>query len=223
MIYLTKDKKKSVTGLIVGVLWLFFIFLAVIFFVFFKDSIIENKEKNKNQNSTLSEEGTDEKYHSDYSYQTNSDLEINALIADYFEALVNADGEKLKTLVTAPEEYDNMEVYEQKARVINGYTNITCYVMDGYREGEALVYTTMNLSIAGIASKPLDINCMYLVKTDTGYLIDNGVLDSETMEYINQQTSSPDIQELYRNVKENIEECIANDKDFAEFYNKINN
>ena len=67
----------------------------------------------------------------------------------------------------------------------------------------------------------MNISQFYIVKTAEGYKINNSTLDSATTAYISEVSASDDIQELYRNVKTNIDSCLQSDPTFAEFYNKI--
>ncbi|MBR3600389.1 MAG: hypothetical protein IKL53_11015, partial [Lachnospiraceae bacterium] len=65
------------------------------------------------------------------------------------------------------------------------------------------------------------ISQFYIVKTAEGYKINNGVLDEATTNHIAEVSASADVQELYRNVKANIDECLAKDPTFVEFYNTV--
>ena len=170
---------------------------------------------------TTDEPVIDESFKTIYSYETNANIDINALMADYYDALVKGDKDKLKDIVTEPDAFGDMVLYETKSQVISEYSNITCYTIPGLKENEILVFTTSNLNITGVTSKPLDIQRFYVVDTGSGYKINNGVLSQETIDYINLQTGSPDVQALYKSVQENINQCLAEDTTFADFMNKI--
>ena len=162
-----------------------------------------------------------EQYETKYSYQTNANLDINSLMIEYYAALAVCDKNKLVTLVTDPSVYDDMTPYEQKSQIITHYSNINCYTVPGNTEDSTVLYVTCNINIAGVTSAPMNISHFYIVKTAEGYKINNGPLDEATTAYINEVSASADVQELYKNVKTNIDECLLADPTFAEFYNTI--
>lgn len=222
------EEQKSAAGLILGLCWLILFLLVLIFIFVYKDKLKETffDKDNKSQtevNSDANQDAvTDEEYHTIFSYQTNSNMEINALFNDYYLGLTTCNADLLKSLVTNPSVYDDMSVIEQKSKLITNYFNIVCYTLPGYTDNATIVYTVANISIAGVQSTPLDINQFYVVNDGSKYLIENGVLDENTINYIDSQNKNPDIQQLYQDVKNNIDYCILNDSAFANFYNQIN-
>lgn len=211
-------EKKGVSGLLLFLGWMIFVLLAVVFyFYFFSDLDLKmfNKDKATQTDATQEEPAG-------FSYETNANLDINSLIIEYYAALAVCDQNKLKSVVTDPSQFDDMTVYQQRSAVIKAYSNVNCYTMPGYTEDATLVYVTSNLSLANITSVPLNINRFYVLNTADGYKIDNSALSQEVTNYIEKQSQSNDIQNLYRAVQDNVNSCIANDSAFAEFYNTIN-
>ena len=211
-------EKKGVSGLLLFLGWMIFVLLAVVFyFYFFSDLDLKmfNKDKATQTDATQEEPAG-------FSYETNANLDINSLIIEYYAALAVCDQNKLKSVVTDPSQFDDMTVYQQRSAVIKAYSNVNCYTMPGYTEDATLVYVTSNLSLANITSVPLNINRFYVLNTADGYKIDNSALSQEVTNYIETQSQSNDIQNLYRAVQDNVNSCIANDSAFAEFYNTIN-
>ena len=220
-----KSKKKIAFWII---LWILLFSAGVCAFLYFKtdllDGLFEKKDKTPSSTTeiaTADEPVVDESFKTIYSYETNANIDINALMADYYDALVRGDKDKLKDIVTEPDAFGDMVLYETKSQVISEYSNITCYTIPGLNENEILVFTTSNLNITGVTSKPLDIQRFYVVDTGNGYKINNGVLSQETIDYINLQTGSPDVQALYKSVQDNINQCLSEDTTFADFMNKI--
>ena len=210
-------EKKGVAGLLLFLGWMIFVLLAVVFyFYFFSDLDLKmfNKDKATQTDATQEEPAG-------FSYETNANLDINSLIIEYYAALAVCDQNKLKSVVTDPSQFDDMTVYQQRSAVIKAYSNVNCYTMPGYTEDATLVYVTSTLSLANITSVPLNINRFYVLKTADGYKIDNSALSQEVTNYIETQSQSNDIQNLYRAVQDNVNSCIANDSAFAEFYNTI--
>ena len=210
-----KKGKKKIAGLMLFLGWMIFILLAVVFyFYFFSD--LDLRMFNKDKATQTDAQQTNQ---TGFSYETNANLDINSLIIEYYAALAVCDQDK--TYVTDPSQFDDMTVYQQRSAVIKAYSNVNCYTMPGYTEDATLVYVTSNLSMANITSVPLNINQFYVVKTADGYKIDNSAHSQEVTNYIETQSQSTDIQNLYKAVQDNVNSCIANDAAFAEFYNTI--
>ncbi len=219
-----KTKDSGVAGLLLLFGWLVFLLLVLVFYFYFMDKIDFNELLGKETTEQTTEgpvSDDPEQFETKYSYQTNANLDINSLMIEYYAALAVCDKNKLVTLVTEPGVYDDMTPYEQKSQIITHYSNINCYTVPGKTEDSTVLYVTCNINIAGVESAPMNISQFYIVKTADGYKINNGALDSDTVAYISEVSSSDDIQELYRNVKANIDGCLAQDPTFAEFYNKI--
>lgn len=219
-----KNKDSGVAGLLLLFGWLVFLLLVLVFYFYFMDKIDFNELLGR-ETTTETVEGpisdNPQQYETKYSYQTNANLDINSLMIEYYAALAVCDQTKLVTLVTDPSVYDDMTPYEQKSQIITHYSNINCYTVEGNTADTTILYVTCNINIAGVESAPMNISQFYIVKTSEGYKINNGPLDSATTDYIKEVSSSADIQELYRNVKANIDSCLQSDPTFAEFYSKI--
>ncbi|MBE5952930.1 MAG: hypothetical protein E7257_02075 [Lachnospiraceae bacterium] len=218
-----KNKNSGIAGLLLLFGWLVFLLLVLVFYFYFMDKIDFNELLGRETTATTEGPVSDnpEQFETKYSYQTNANLDINSLMIEYYAALAVCDKNKLVTLVTNPSVYDDMTPYEQKSQIITHYSNINCYTVIGDAPDTTVLYVTCNINIAGVDSAPMNISQFYIVKTADGYKINNGQLDASTVSYIQQVGQSEDIQELYRNVKANIDSCLASDPTFADFYNKI--
>jgi hypothetical protein len=155
-------------------------------------------------------------------YEENSIADINRLFHDYYQAMVDCNQETLKASVTDSSIYDDMTATMQKAMFYVGYDNINCYTVPGASAQEYIVYVMCNLTIAGVNSKPLDISSYYVVKTEDGYKIDNGVHNVAVTELMSETNADESIQALYQLVMEDTNYCIENDQTFADFYSEIN-
>lgn len=195
---------KKLKKLLIGG-WICFIALAAVFFLFFF------------RNLPIAGNG----YSSKYTYETNANLDINALVSSYFSALAACDQASLKNSVTDPSEFDDMTNYQRKAELITGYRNIDCYTVKGYTEGATLVYVVFNPTMSGVNSSPKDIVYFYVVEQNGNYLIDNQELSPEVTDYIASVTEGKDIQELYQMVKEDEDRCLNEDPTYYEFIQKI--
>ncbi|MDD6327583.1 MAG: hypothetical protein Q4D54_08305 [Eubacteriales bacterium] len=222
-----KSKKNGIMGLVLLFFWLMFILFTLIFYFYYWDELPFNKKSSDKAKTTVSvTEGELSEdmslYDTVYKYETNSNPDINALMADYYSALASKDQALLKTLVMDPSEYNDMTDVLAKAAVVTNYSNINCYTLPGVTEDATIVYTVCNITILNVESKPLDIRCYYVRQTDNGYLIDNRPYDESVTEYLNERDAEADIQALYQTVQDNINKCLADDESFVSFYNRVN-
>ena len=156
------------------------------------------------------------------SYKKSDVSEINDLVSKYLTAKVACDQATLQSLVTDPTEFDDMSVLESSAKYLKGFEDTTCYLADGYAEGEYVVVELSYMDIADVESKPLDIVTFYIIKDKDGsYKIDNGELSNAQLSYLNSFKASKDIQDIYVHVKENTEYLLDTDKTFRAFYDLI--
>ena len=158
-----------------------------------------------------------------FSYQTNANQDINALIITYLNALASSDQDILKACVTKPDVFNDMANIQSQSKIITSYSNINCYTVDGLDENSTLVYAVSNISITGIEVTPLDmLGPFYVVKKDGHYLIDNGQLSDEVNKFISKANKDNDIQELYQMVKDDEDAKAAQDPAFKDFLDKLN-
>ncbi len=200
------NKKLNLKAVIIAG-WIVFILMAVIYFMFFYKK--------------LPVPGNDADVDSKYIYETNENLDINVLIISYLDALEQCDQATLQSLVTDPSEFDDMTSYQKKAEMILEYSNTDCYTVEGNTEDTFIVYAVFRTVIANVESTPMDILEFYVVKTDSGYLIDNTEHDAETQAYIEEIRYHEDIQKLYETVYEDEKRCLEEDETYYEFYQKI--
>lgn len=159
-----------------------------------------------------------------FSYQTNANPDINALMITYLSAMAASDQDTLKSCVTDPSQFDNMATVQSQSKIITTYSNINCYTVEGMDENSTLCYVVANISIVSVESTPLDImGPFYVVKKGNNYLIDNSMLGNEVNDYIEKVNRTADIQDLYKVVKENEEKCAEQDPAFKEFLDRLNN
>lgn len=154
--------------------------------------------------------------------QVNAIEDINRLFSEYYKAMVECDQEVLMASVTDPSIYNDMTGTMQKALLYVGYEDIDCYTVAGVNPQEYAVYVMCKLDIAGVNSKPLNINSYYVVMTDEGYKIDNGVHTVEVTDFLLEAGSSDSVEALYQQVMEDTNNLIENDQTFADFYSEIN-
>ncbi len=189
------------------IMWAIFIPVLVVAILF----IVKNKDE-------LIDDFTTE----EHIYQVDANPEINKLVSDYLTAYAACDQMTLKKLVVDPSGFDDMTIVQKKAAVVTGYKNIKCYTVPGMTEDATIVYAVANISIANVVSTPLDMNpALYVVKKESGYLIDNTALNKDVLNYIASTNQKPDIVDLMTTVKQDQEKCASDDETFRKFYEKL--
>ncbi len=209
MTSLEKRKKELKKKKMLIMVWVIFIILAGAGIVLYATNYKEIKK-------AVNVQHNDKKI-----YETNSNLDINVLISTYLNALTDCDQKTLQTLVTNPSQFDNMTVYLSRAQNVIGYSHIDCYTLKGKAENEYLCYVIANVSLKDVKSTPKDIMVYYIIKKNDEYLIYND-MDNEVDKYIDEMTLYDDIQELYKIVKDDEDNCYNTDKTLREFYEKLN-
>ncbi|SEQ66721.1 hypothetical protein SAMN02910369_02222 [Lachnospiraceae bacterium NE2001] len=176
-----------------------------------------------NKRDTVKED-LDMSFSTRFSYQTNANPDINALIITYLSAMSSSDQATLQSCVVDPTQYDNMSTVQSQSKVITAYKNINCYTVEGMDENSTVVYAIANISIVNVESTPLDmLGPYYVVKKDGHYLIDNTMLSQEVSDYIGKLNRTSDIQDLYKMVKDDEDKKAEQDPAFKEFLNRLNN
>ena len=157
-----------------------------------------------------------------FSYQTNANPDINALIITYLSAMASSDQGILQSCVTDPAQFNDMTNIQSQSKIITRYGNINCYTVPGPDDNSTIVYAVSNISIYGIESTPLDIlGPYYVVKQDNQYLINNGPKDQKVTDYMDKVNKNKDIQELYKMVKDDEDAKAQNDPALKDFLDRI--
>ena len=202
-----RKKEVKVKKMLLTVWFLFLIALASFGFILYK------KRKSIKE---------DFQFSTRFSYQTNANQDINALIITYLNAYASCDQNLLKQCVTDPSQFDDMTNVQSQSKVITAHTNINCYTVSGYDENSTIVYPVTNISILNVSATPLDIpGPFYVVNKDGQYLIDNTELPKDVQTYMNKVSQTKDIQDLYETVKKDEDKCAEEDPSFKEFMDRL--
>lgn len=159
-----------------------------------------------------------------FSYQTNANPDVNALVITYLSAYASCDQETLRSCVTDPTKFNDMSTIQSQSMIINSYSNINCYTVKGLSDEAVICYAVANLSIYNVEVKPIDmLGPYYIVMKDGQYKIENGELSDNVKKYMAKVNRDDDIQELYQMVKEDQEEKMEEDEAFKNFINNLGN
>lgn len=213
-------KSSGLAGLLLLLGWLFFILFAVVFYFYFMKDLpfLNTKDKTTTESSETS---TVEEQNST-TFDADRTAEVTSLITNYYSAYVACDQTKLQEAVTNPEKFDDMTACKEQNKYIIGHYNVVCSIYPGATEDALVVYAVSNLMLPNIASTPLDIQTFYVRNVNGVYIIDNSDLDETVTNYISSITATEDVQNLYITVNDSINDCIAADSAFADFYYNLN-
>ena len=204
------DNSKKQSRKLLGVIWILFIVVLGIFGFY-----VYTKRDNVADDLGITTR---------FSYQTNANQDINALVITYQNAMAASDQDILKACVTDPSKFDDMSDIQSLSKVVTSYNNINCYTVKGLDDNSTLCYAVANITITGVESKPLDmLGPFYIVKKDGHYLIDNGTLSSDVQKYMEKANKDKDIQELYQMVKADQDAKSSQDTALKEFLDRLNN
>ena len=152
--------------------------------------------------------------------QSNTEKEIDQLIATYLNCMLTCDLQTLAKVVTDVENVD-VEKMQAKQKLIEEYQNIECYTVDGMKKGEYLVYVYSESKFTGIDTAAPGLERYYVVTDTAGNLkIEFGLIKQEVQDFINETDESDDVQKIINRVNTKLEEAIANDSKLKEFYEK---
>lgn len=203
--------------------WSFFVLSCVLVYVFMGDAIRPKKANRMEEKKAVLDEKIDTSKEHDtiIPYQKDADKDLNTFIESYFKAIVDCDYTSLQDMVTNGSEYSNDVSLKKKAEFIKGYDNITVYTKEGLDEYSYVVFVVANVTIAGVNSSPYDIITLYVVNGARGYLVNNGTLSDDTVEYIEKIKGDADIQKVYRSIEKKNAELKKKDSSLQEFYNML--
>ena len=206
---MAQNNKKSKQKRLLASIWILFILAIGLFgFMVYKQRDVVSKDLG---------------FTTRFSYKTNANPDINALIITYLSAMASGDQDILKSCVTEPSKFDDMSVVQNQSKIITAYSNINCYTVQGIKKSDTIVYAVANISIVGIESTPLDmLGPFYIVDKNGEYLIYNGEISDSTQKYIDKAGKDKDIQELYQMVKKDEEEKAEKEPAFKEFLDRLN-
>lgn len=203
--------------------WSFLVLCCVLVYVFMGDAIIPKKMNRMEEKKAVLDENIDTSKEHDtiVPYQKDADKDLNTFIESYFKAIVDCDYTALQDMVTNGSEYSNDVALKKKAEFIKGYDNITVYTKEGLDEYSYVVFAVANVTIAGVNSSPYDIITLYVVNGARGYLVNNGTLSDDAVEYIEKIKGDADIQKVYRSIEKKNAELKKKDPSLQEFYDML--
>ena len=139
----------------------------------------------------------------------NQNEEINKLIKDYYAAKKAVDIETMGTLVSDPNQI-NRETLTIKAKYVEDYRNINCYVI---KQDDADAYARYDMKLKNIQTLSPGLTAFYVTVTSDGkYTIYLSALDEVQVEFINSTYKNEELIKLREDVKKKLEEAAEKDE-----------
>lgn len=147
--------------------------------------------------------------------------EINELVQKYFDAKLTVNMEAMNDLVSDPSQVDQNKLVAQQ-EYLEGYQNISCYVIANEAEDAFRVYVRYDMKIKNISTLAPSLSGLYVtVTSDNSYRVYLSALDEEEEEFIESADKNMEVIKLKEEVAAKLNEALNADPNFKQFYDKI--
>lgn len=158
-------------------------------------------------------------------FRRDSVPEILDLMKTYFDARAGADAETMNRIYGGGE-VSEAELEAEKTRMrsnakyVQGFENVTTYVMDGTTADAWLVYTVADIRFLSVKTPAPMIMWCYVKKDAEGnYLIvDNASLSENVLQLIDVANHSEEVRRLASNVNVRLKEALTADEELNSVY-----
>lgn len=153
--------------------------------------------------------------------EENAYPEINALFANYYEALANGEVETVEQLRSYLSESDKLTI-EKRSEYIDYYADLTCYTKPGPMEDSYIVYTYYEAKLYDYETKAPSVNAFLVCRNDAGnYWIKVGEIDQNMDDYITDISLQEDVAELYNRADVKYAEAMDADPELEVFLGEL--
>ena len=150
--------------------------------------------------------------------------EVNELVATYYSAKLSGEAEDFDSIVSDMSTID-LDYLHIQYGLITDFNNFTCYTKNGIGEIAYVVYVGYDSKIVTIDTPVPALDRLTLVYADdgSGRLLINTASDlsDEVLAYLDELSTHPDVEEMYRHETERFENAIASDPDLCQLYNRL--
>lgn len=148
--------------------------------------------------------------------------EIKSLFVDYYTAKNNCDIDKLKTMLTVPENVDALDDLQTMTEYIDDYRNIKSYIKKSYIEDAYIVFVYHEIKFISVNTPAPGLSKFYVVKDGEGnYQVYSGLMDTALFEYYTIRNYDADIVDLIATTNSAGEKARAKDEDLAKFWSAM--
>ena len=152
----------------------------------------------------------------------SQDKEIVELVKHYYKAVNKCDTITLENILDSSDGID-IERLKSQSQYIEGYNNIKCYVKNGLKDDEYIVYVYYEIKILDIATQAPGAEVLYVVKSSDGsYKICNNIQDNaDVKKLIDKLSKSKDVEKFNSDVDKKMTEACEKDEDLKKFYDAL--
>lgn len=154
--------------------------------------------------------------------KNNAYPEVNALIMDYYQAVVNGDVDKVLTISNNVDETEKIRVQEL-SKYLDSYPSVEIYTKPGPVEGSYLAYVYYQVKFSGYDNTAPGIQTFYICTAEDGTLYMNeGVVDEYITDYIQKVNMHEDVVELFNKVAVEYNDLLVSDPNLGVFLQELN-
>ncbi len=152
----------------------------------------------------------------------SDDKEIVELVKHYYKAMNKCDTATLENILESAKDID-VEMLKSQSEYIESYNNIKCYLKQGLKDDEYVVYVCFEIKILDIETPAPGAYILYIKKSSDGsYKICNDFQnDDDIMGLINKLSKDKDVVKLFKDVDEKLAQACEKDAELKEFYDAL--
>ncbi|MCR4739839.1 MAG: SH3 domain-containing protein [Lachnospiraceae bacterium] len=204
--------EKHYRYLIVGGLFLILVIVLIVFLV------SRGKDKNKDSDSESGDSSvisTSVDVPKD-KYEINAYPNVNALMEQYYNALMNGDSATVESLCDVLSDSERYRI-EEKAKYYQSSSDHMVYTKKGYQDNSYLVLVTFNILYQGTNTPAPSLDSAYVCTNPSGALyINKSELSEDEQAYLLELTVQNDVEELINKVKVDYNKALEDDPGLAE-------
>lgn len=158
-------------------------------------------------------------------FRRDSIPEILDLMKTYFQARTDADAETMKRIygageVSAAELEEETARMRNNAKYVQGFENVTTYVMDGTTPDAWLVYTVADIRFLSVKTPAPMIMWCYVKKDAEGnyLMVDPAALSENVLQLVDVANHSETVRRLASSVNVRLKEALTEDEDLNTVY-----
>lgn len=211
-----KDLKKNLIYIVTCIL---LILLVVLIVLAVRGKGKTDKSKDADDKMVTVDEGKTDS--SKNKFQENAYPEVNALVAQYFNACASNDVAVLNQIVSSISDADKT-IIQRKSEYIENYNEITAYTKLCPQEGSYLVFATHKIKFVNKDILVPGLETLYIRTADDGKMyIYGGDVEPEVSSYINSAVNSADAVALINKVNDEYVKTLASNADILSFIEKF--
>ena len=147
---------------------------------------------------------------------------IAQIVQRYFQAAKTADAETLNQIVETDVPFDAQRL-KQESEYIEGYSNISCYTIDGIVENTYIVYVYFEYKFLSIETKAPSLIRFYICENPDGTMyINNRTWDGEVSTYMQEVANWQEVRDLNTEVNNKYKAALDSDEKLKQFCAMLN-